>query len=68
MFTINLKDPPNLGFDEGIYLTDADRANGGQLHERGDAIVEVSRAGRSPERQVPTPVRGFASTGGWGLW
>ena len=68
MTSINLKEFPSLGTDEATYRTDPDRANGGQLRERGDAIVEVSRAVRSPERQTPTPVRGFGAAGGLGMW
>jgi len=68
MLTINLKELPSLGSDEGVHSSGADLTDGDQHSELVRAIAGVSVAGRSPERQAPTPVKGFATTGGWGLW
>jgi hypothetical protein len=68
MTSINLKELPSLGTDEATYRTDTDRANGGQHRKLVDSIAGVSVAGRSPERQTPTPVRGFGAAGGLGMW
>jgi hypothetical protein len=68
MFNIDLQDLPSLGTDEAFYATGADRADGGQLREFGDAIVEFSLADHAPTRQAPTPVRGFGAAGGLGMW
>lgn len=68
MTHINLKELPNLGSHEDFYTAGADLAERGQRRETVDAIVEVSLTGRSPESETPMPVRGFAATGGLGLW
>jgi hypothetical protein len=68
MSIINLKELPNLGSDEGLHASGADLSDGDQHRELIDAIAGVSVAGRSPERQAPTPVRGFGAAGGLGMW
>jgi hypothetical protein len=68
MTNIDLKELPNLGSDEGLYASGADRANGGQHRELRDAIVEVSPASHAPKREAPTLVRGFGAAGGLGMW